>query len=80
MEDFCKKHGIDATKAVNIPMGFTFSFPVKQEGLNKGILIKWTKGFHASGVVGKDVVQMLKEAFQRRQVLFFSYFYFSFVS
>lgn len=67
MEDFCKKHGIDATKAVNIPMGFTFSFPVKQEGLNKGILIKWTKGFHASGVVGKDVVQMLKEAFQRRQ-------------
>lgn len=65
---------------VAIPLGFTFSFPVKQEGLNKGTLIKWTKGFHATGVVGKDVVQMLNEAFQRRQVLFFSYFYIFFLS
>ena len=27
-----------------LPLGFTFSFPCKQEGLAKGILVKWTKG------------------------------------
>lgn len=49
-------------------MGFTFSFPMIQEGLNKGILVKWTKGFNATNVVGKDVVQLLIEAFNRRKV------------
>lgn len=50
------------------PMGFTFSFPVRQKGLNKGILMKWTKGFNASGVIGKDVVQQLHAAFTRQNV------------
>lgn len=50
-------------------MGFTFSFPISQVGLNKGILIKWTKGFNASDVEGKDVVALLREAFDRKQVI-----------
>ena len=49
-----------------LPLGFTFSFPCRQEGLAKGILVKWTKGFCCSGVEGKDVVQLLREALQRR--------------
>uniref|UniRef100_A0A672IN43 Hexokinase-2 n=1 Tax=Salarias fasciatus TaxID=181472 RepID=A0A672IN43_SALFA len=34
---------------------------------SKGILLKWTKGFKASGCEGKDVVTLLKEAVRRKQ-------------
>lgn len=51
-----------------LPLGFTFSFPLKQIGLTKGLLMQWTKGFNCSGVVGEDVVKMLKEALARRGV------------
>ncbi|XP_077287560.1 hexokinase A isoform X2 [Arctopsyche grandis] len=49
-----------------LPLGFTFSFPLKQLGLTKGMLERWTKGFKCSGVVGEDVVQLLKDAIARR--------------
>jgi len=49
-----------------LPLGFTFSFPCIQEGLTKARLNTWTKGFNCSGVVGEDVVQLLKEAIARR--------------
>lgn len=51
-----------------LPLGFTFSFPVKQESLVSGKLIRWTKDFKATGAVGSDVVQLLKAAFDRRGV------------
>ncbi|KAI9788838.1 MAG: glucokinase [Peltula sp. TS41687] len=41
-------------------LGFTFSFPVQQEGLNKGTLIRWTKGFHIEDAIGKDVCALLQ--------------------
>ncbi|KAG8578576.1 hypothetical protein GDO81_010537 [Engystomops pustulosus] len=50
-----------------LPLGFTFSFPCKQNSLDQGILISWTKGFSASGCVGEDVVRLLMEAAVRRQ-------------
>ncbi|NXV72346.1 HXK3 protein, partial [Atlantisia rogersi] len=50
-----------------LPLGFTFSFPCQQLGLDKAVLLTWTKGFSASGCVGKDVVQLLREAAQRKQ-------------
>ena len=49
-----------------LPLGFTFSFPVRQKGLDKGELITWTKGFKCSGVEGSDVVTLLKNAIARR--------------
>ncbi|XP_044257846.1 hexokinase type 2-like isoform X3 [Tribolium madens] len=49
-----------------LPLGFTFSFPLMQKGLTKGILERWTKGFNCSNVIGNDVVQMLKDAIDRR--------------
>lgn len=49
-----------------LPLGFTFSFPCGQHGLTSACLTNWTKGFNASGVVGQDVVQMLRQACQRR--------------
>ncbi|NXD76389.1 HXK2 protein, partial [Halcyon senegalensis] len=50
-----------------LPLGFTFSFPCQQLGLDKAVLLSWTKGFSASGCVGQDVVQLLREAAQRKQ-------------
>lgn len=51
---------------VEIPLGFTFSFPVKQVSIDKGVLVAWSKGFSCPGVVGRDVVALLNEAIERR--------------
>ncbi|XP_052772317.1 hexokinase type 2-like isoform X2 [Mya arenaria] len=49
-----------------LPLGFTFSFPCRQAGLDKAILTSWTKGFKCEGVEGNDIVQLLHEAIERR--------------
>lgn len=41
-------------------LGFTFSFPVQQLGINKGKLMRWTKGFDIPDAVGKDVCALLQ--------------------
>lgn len=51
-----------------LPLGFTFSFPLTQHGLTKGNLVRWTKGFNCTGVIGEDVVGLLEEAINRRKV------------
>jgi hexokinase len=51
-----------------LPLGFTFSFPVKMLSLTSGILMRWTKGFTATGVEDQDVVVLLKEALDRKKV------------
>ncbi|XP_049872315.1 hexokinase type 2 isoform X4 [Pectinophora gossypiella] len=63
LANFMKEHGVYEER---LALGFTFSFPLKQLGLTKGILQRWTKGFSCSGVVGEDVVQGLKDAIARR--------------
>jgi len=45
----------------NFQLGFTFSFPVEQVGINSGKLIRWTKGFDIADVIGKDVCALLQE-------------------
>ncbi|XP_063025050.1 hexokinase-3 [Melospiza melodia melodia] len=52
-----------------LPLGFTFSFPCQQVGLDKALLLTWTKGFSASGCVGEDVVQLLRDAAKRKRHL-----------
>ena len=42
-----------------LPLGFTFSFPCKQKGLDCGELITWTKGFTCSGVEGEKKLNHL---------------------
>ncbi|KAK6398999.1 hypothetical protein LTR65_000556 [Meristemomyces frigidus] len=42
-------------------LGFTFSFPVQQSGINKGTLIRWTKGFDIQETIGKDVCALLQK-------------------
>jgi hexokinase len=41
-------------------MGFTFSFPVKQIGINSGLLMRWTKGFDIEDAIGKDICALLQ--------------------
>ncbi|KAG8513112.1 Hexokinase-3 [Galemys pyrenaicus] len=64
--DFQQKQGLSGQ---SLPLGFTFSFPCKQVGLDQGILLNWTKGFKASGCEGQDVVCLLREAIGRRQAV-----------
>ncbi|XP_035021764.1 hexokinase-2 isoform X1 [Hippoglossus stenolepis] len=62
--DFLEYMGMSGA---SLPLGFTFSFPCHQSKLDQGILLRWTKGFKASGCVGQDVVMLLKDAVRRRQ-------------
>ena len=65
---FISQHEIKGT----LPLGFTFSFPVNQLSLTSGTLVRWTKDFDVEGVVGKDVVELLMKAFQRKKVYYIS--------
>lgn len=49
-----------------LPLGFTFSFPIIQDKLAHARLVTWTKGFKCSGVEGRDVAELLREAISRR--------------
>lgn len=49
-----------------LPLGFTFSFPYRQQKIEEGLLLKWNKEIKTSGVVGKDVGHLLSAALMRR--------------
>lgn len=36
-------------------LGFTFSFTFEQQALNRGTLLRWTKGFNIPDAVGQDI-------------------------
>ena len=42
-------------------LGFTFSFPVNQLGINRGKLARWTKGYDIHEVIGQDVCALLQK-------------------
>ncbi|XP_021494769.1 hexokinase-3 isoform X3 [Meriones unguiculatus] len=64
----CLSEFLDAhpVKNQDLKLGFNFSFPCHQTGLDKSTLISWTKGFRCSDVEGQDVVQLLRDAIQRQ--------------
>ncbi|XP_054002701.1 hexokinase-2-like [Hylaeus anthracinus] len=51
---------------VELPLGFTFSFPMIQHSLDIGMLVTWTKTFNCPDVINKDAVRLLREALARR--------------
>jgi len=65
VESFLKDSGVTPTEK-ELELGFTFSFPVNQTALNAGNLLVWTKGFNCTNTEGKDVVEMLNQAFARK--------------
>lgn len=56
-----KKIPIDS----KMPMGFTFSFPMKQHSLHSAELVTWTKSFNCPSVVGRDVVELLQQSLRK---------------
>ncbi|RHZ53334.1 hypothetical protein Glove_443g51 [Diversispora epigaea] len=63
-----KEWGDSIQKNDKIDLGFTFSFPIIQTAINKGTLLKWTKGFTCTGAVGNDIVSILQESFNRKSL------------
>jgi len=51
-----------------IPIGFTFSYPMKQTGIRRGELICWTKGFDIKDTLGKDLVELLEASLEEQGV------------
>ena len=47
-------------------IGFCFSFPVEQNSVNSGKLLRWTKGYNNPGAIGSDPAKLLTDAFKRR--------------
>lgn len=58
-----RREGTDTQEVFDL--GFTFSFPVRQLGVNNGTLIRWTKGFDLPDAVGKDVCALLQSAIDK---------------
>ena len=59
-EDHYEAHRREASLQNYFDLGFTFSFPVNQMGINKGELIRWTKGFDITEAIGQDVCALLQ--------------------
>ncbi|KAL8998772.1 MAG: hypothetical protein Q9169_002222 [Polycauliona sp. 2 TL-2023] len=55
-----RKNDEEITDEHFLQLGFTFSFPVQQISINKGHLIRWTKGFDIADAIGKDVCSLLQ--------------------
>lgn len=64
LRKFLKAQAVPA----EIALGYTFSFPVKLLSSDEGVLLKWTKEFCASGVVGRKVVLLQRQALARQKV------------
>lgn len=77
VEQFLKIHHNDSLAHEQNPdgtpnnffkMGFTFSFPVNQTSINRGTLIRWTKGYDIKDMVGKDVVELIQKEIDSRKL------------
>jgi len=67
LADFIEKHH-KGEELHDLPLGFTFSYPVTQEYIDHGVLQTWTKGFDISGVEGHDAAAQLREAMAKRNI------------
>lgn len=69
--DFVREHHSEHFEEDNehhLRLGFTFSFPVDQKGINKGYLIRWTKGFDIKDAIGQDVCQLLQKEIDKLEL------------
>lgn len=65
---FLTEIGTAAGPEEKLYLGFTFSFPVNQTSLAAGTLASWSKGFECPNAIGKDVVQLLQDALDRKHI------------
>ncbi|CAO3609373.1 unnamed protein product [Cunninghamella blakesleeana] len=67
IDTFLTEQNLDNVET-ELPLGYTFSFPVNQTKINRGNLTSWTKGFNCTGAIGKDPVLLLQDALFRKHV------------
>ncbi|KAI9272962.1 hexokinase-domain-containing protein [Phascolomyces articulosus] len=67
VDEFLIEEGLSNAETT-LFLGYTFSFPVLQSRINRGLLKSWTKGFNCSGAVGKDPVMLLQDSLLRKNV------------
>jgi len=63
-----ESNSVVSDQSEELYLGFTFSFPVEQSAIDKGVLLTWTKGFAAKNAIGRDVVKLLQDAFDRKHI------------
>ncbi|BFZ58312.1 hexokinase [Savitreella phatthalungensis] len=51
---------------LDMPLGFTFSYPCSQDAIDHGVLQRWTKGFDVNDVEGVDVVPVFNKALEKQ--------------
>lgn len=68
VDSFLTEIGTEVSEEDRLKLGFTFSFPVLQTSINKGVLINWTKGFKCSGAQGEDIVGLLQTALDKQHI------------
>lgn len=64
VETFLEHPEIEAE--LPLKLGFTFSFPVKQESLAHGTILGWSKEIECNDVICMDAVALLQEALHSR--------------
>lgn len=62
----------DVVLPAKIPLGFSFSYPMVQESVDSGFLVTWTKSYDLPDAIGKDAVQLLRDALKARGVTIYS--------
>lgn len=64
VEGFVREEGLEEEEELRL--GFTFSYPARQEKIDHGVLQTWTKGFDIQGVEGEDVAEQLRAALKKK--------------
>lgn len=68
IQDFLDGAGDLLTPGVKIPLGFSFSYPMVQQSVDSGFLVTWTKSYDLPDAIGRDAVQLLRDALKTRAV------------
>ena len=66
IQQFIEYHHDEEEDMMDLPLGFTFSYPATQNYIDHGVLQRWTKGFDIPGVEGNDVVPQFEAALKKR--------------
>ena len=65
---YMKAQSMMMKKKKAYPIGFTFSYPMRQKSINSGELICWTKGFGIKDTTGKCLVELLQNSLTEQKV------------
>ncbi|KAF2444270.1 hypothetical protein P171DRAFT_432331 [Karstenula rhodostoma CBS 690.94] len=70
LEDFIENKGLakEYDDKNKMPLGFCFSYPATQDGIDHAVLQRWTKGFDIDGVEGHDAAAQLRAKMEEKKL------------